>query len=143
MNRQHLNGRILWFLIVPVLLTASCNSRSDEDSRNNDRTWSVYKADEGSSSHSPLDQITVSNVSQLKPAWTFAINDLPPSAQPANSQSNPIIIDGVLYSLSAKRVAYAVNAATGAQIWTYDPFGGGGGGGVERGVTYWENKDDL
>jgi quinoprotein glucose dehydrogenase len=108
----------------------------------NDRTWSVYKADENSSSYSPLDEINVSNVNQLQPAWTFKINDLPASAQPANSQSNPIIIDGVLYSLSAKRVAYAVNAATGQQIWMHDPFERGGGGGVERGVTYWESGAD-
>ena len=48
----------------------------------------------------------------------------------------------MMYSLSAKRIAYAVNAATGEQIWSYDPFEGGGGGGVERGVTYWESGDD-
>jgi len=70
---------------------------------NNDRTWSVYKADENSSSHSPLNQIDTSNVSKLKSAWTFSVSDLPMEAQPANSQSNPIIIDGIMYTTSAKR----------------------------------------
>lgn len=143
MNSHRLHRRISYFLIVPLFFwITSCNPTSEKANHNNDRTWSVYKADEASSSHSPLDQINTSNLGQLKPAWTFTFNDLPPSAQPANGQSNPIIIDGVLYSLSAKRVAYAVNAGTGEQIWTYDPFGGGGGGGVERGVTYWENGED-
>src|SRR5688572_13467907 len=99
-------------LLVVALWVSGC-ATNDGNGDRQARTWSVYKADEGSSSYSPLDEITVSNVSQLKSAWTFTINDLPESAQPANSQSNPIIIDGVLYSLSAKRVAYALNAATG------------------------------
>ena len=134
-QKQSLN--ILKIFIATGMLLAGCKSGSD-----NDRTWSVYKADANSSSYSPLDQINVSNVSQLKPAWTFSINDLPASAQPASSQCNPIIVDGVLYATSGKRWAYAVNAATGKQIWSYDPFDGGGGGGVGRGVTYWESGDD-
>ena len=39
-------------------------------------------------------------------------------------------------------MAYAIDAATGKQIWAYDPYDGGGGGGVGRGVTYWESGDD-
>ena len=127
------------FLIVAttMLLVVGC-----KQSFNNDRTWTVYKADANSSSYSPLDQIKVSNVSQLQPAWTFTINDLPKDAQPASNQCNPIIVDGVMYATSSKRLAYAINAATGEQIWSYDPFDGGGGGGVGRGVTYWESGDD-
>ena len=138
MLTRNLSGRLLTvFAIVALIWFAGC-----KPNENNERTWSVYKADANSSSYSPLDQINVSNVSQLKPAWTFTINDLPATAQPASSQCNPIIVDGVLYATSAKRWAYAVNAATGEQIWSYDPFDGGGGGGVGRGVTYWESGDD-
>ena len=134
-NIQTLNN--LKLFVATVMLLAGCTSGSD-----NDRTWSVYKADANSSSYSPLDQINVSNVSQLKQVWTFSMNDLPVSAQPASSQCNPIIVDGVLYATSGKRWAYAVNAATGEEIWSYDPFDGGGGGGVGRGVTYWESGED-
>lgn len=130
--------RLLLGLAGLVVLASLAGKNAKQD----DRSWSVYKADAASSSYSPLDQIKVSNVSQLKPAWTFKVNDLPASAQPANSQSNPIIVDGILYSTSAKKVAYAVDAATGKQIWSYDPFEGGGGGGAGRGVTYWEQGAD-
>jgi len=109
---------------------------------NRGRTWAVYKGDEKSTSHSPLDQIDTSNVSALKLAWTFSVNDLPSDANPANSQSNPIIIDGIMYTTSAKRCLYAIDAATGKEIWKYDPFNGGGGGGAGRGVTYWEDGND-
>lgn len=143
MTEQRGKNRIKYFFIlIAAFSMVSCKTNNEKEGSQNDRTWSVYKADEESSSYSPLDQINTSNVTQLKPSWEYTFKDLPQSAQPANSQSNPIIVDGVMYSLSAKRVAYAVNAATGKEIWKFDPFEAGGGGGVERGVTYWEEGDD-
>src|SRR5690606_192092 len=58
------------------------------------------------------------------------------------SESNPIIIDGVLYTMSARHHIYAMNASTGEQIWSFNPFGDAAGGGVGRGVTYYEDGDD-
>jgi quinoprotein glucose dehydrogenase len=106
------------------------------------RTWSVYKADSESTSYSPLDQINPENVSSLTLAWTFNPNDARKNSRPMNSECNPIIIDGVMYAMSARHRVYAVDAATGKQIWSFDPFNGGEGGGVGRGVTYWEDGDD-
>lgn len=112
MKRGSLKNNLKYLISAGLItLMTACGSN-----RNNDRTWSVYKADEGSSSYSPLDQINTSNVSQLKPAWSFAVNDLPKDAQPSGSQSNPIIVDGVMYTTSAKRQAYAIDAATGRQL---------------------------
>src|SRR5688500_11844016 len=105
-KQQSNNFFSILFALIGVLLFTGCKSGDD-----NDRTWSVYKADANSSSYSPLDEINTSNVSQLQPAWTFTLNDMPASAQPASSQCNPIIVDGVLYAMSAKQWAYAVNAA--------------------------------
>jgi quinoprotein glucose dehydrogenase len=124
------------FAVIALLFFAACKSGGD-----NDRTWAVYKADANSSNYSPLDQINVSNVAQLKLAWTFAINDKATSGT-RPSQCNPIIIDGVLYAKSANQWAYAVNAQTGEQLWSFDPFNGGEGGEVNRGLTYWESGDD-
>jgi len=70
------------------------------------------------------------------------MNDKPPGSQPGTSQCNPIIVDGVLYATSASQWAYAVDAATGKQLWAFDPFNGGEGAEVNRGLTYWENGDD-
>jgi len=106
-----------------------------------DRSWSVYKADAGSSNYSPLDQINLSNVSQLKPAWTLAIKDNAAGTRP--SQCNPIIVDGIMYATSASQRAYAVDAATGKQLWSFDPFKGKESGGeVNRGLTFWEKGPD-
>lgn len=123
-------------LISALALAGGCNSDDKE------RTWSVYKADANSSSYSPLDQIDTSNVNRLKPAWTFTITDQKQGARPAMSQCNPIIVDGIMYAVSAKQWTYAIDAATGEQIWSFDPFDGGESGGPNRGVTYWEDGDD-
>jgi len=106
------------------------------------RTWSVYKADAKSSSHSPLKQINKENVKQLKLAWTFRLNDATEGARSSSSEANPIIIDGVMYASSARHRVYAINAGTGEQIWSFDPFNGGRGGGIYRAVTYWEDGND-
>jgi len=136
-KRKPANSILKVFVVITLLFFAGCKSGRDDD-----RTWAVYKADANSSNYSPLDQINSSNVSQLQPAWTFAIKDMPQGAQPVISQCNPIVVDGVLYAISAKQWAYAINAETGKQLWSFDPFDGGEGGGVSRGVTYWESGDD-
>ncbi len=39
-------------------------------------------------------------------------------------QSNPVIVDGGLYATMPKLCVVAVNAATGQEIWAFDPAGG-------------------
>ena len=136
-TRTLTTSTIKLFSTIALFITLSCKAQF-----NKDRTWSVYKGGENSSNYSPLDQINVSNVSQLRLAWTFAMNDKKEGSQPGRSQCNPIIVDGVLYATSSSQWAYAVNAETGKQIWSFDPFNGGTGGEVNRGVVYWENGDD-
>jgi quinoprotein glucose dehydrogenase len=134
-NPKYVRRTIETFPIIASLLFFACKPAVD-----NGRTWSVYKADLNSSNYSPLNQINISNVSQLKSAWTFAIKDKIPGTRP--SQCNPIIVDGVLYATSAGQSAYAVNAETGEKRWSFDPFNGDEGAEVNRGLTYWENGDD-
>jgi len=59
---------------------------SCETQVNQERTWSIYKADEKSSNYSPLNQITTVNVNQLRPAWTFTMHDKPAGSQPGRSE---------------------------------------------------------
>jgi quinoprotein glucose dehydrogenase len=124
------------FLVILYLL-AACSPAVDEH-----RTWSIYKADAESSSSSPLMQINKDNVSQLVLAWTFSPGDARAGARGGNAECNPIIVDGVMYATSARHRVYAVNAGTGEQLWSFDPFEGGEGGGICRGVTYWEDGND-
>lgn len=104
--------------------------------------WSIYKADSESSSYSPANQINKSNISCLQQVWVFTFKDAVSGAKTSRSESNPIVIDGVLYVSSARNRIYAINAQNGNEIWSFDPFYGALGGGVSRGVTYWEDGND-
>lgn len=125
-------------LCIPLLLgNGSCSEKQDIYSN-----WGIYKADGESTSYSPLDQINKENVSKLALAWVFEPNDTIAGARPQNSESNPIIIEDVLYTTSARGRLFAVDAGTGALKWSFDPFNGERGGGIKRGVTYWEDGSD-
>lgn len=125
--------------ILFALLFVSCQKEVSE----NTNTWTTYKADAKGSSYSPLDQINASNVRQLQPAWTFQADDVPDGEKPAaSSQSNPIIIDGVMYVNSRNQTVYAINAKTGEKIWSYKALGEGEASAASRGVTYWADGND-
>lgn len=127
-------------LITSVVVLMSCNGKTNQ--RN---TWRVYKADAGSTSYVALDQINENNVQQLRVAWTFFPENTGMNSGSA-SECNPIIIDSVMYITSGQNKLYALHAATGKQVWSFDPFEGGpnvsGEGGTTRGVAYWEEKED-
>ncbi len=128
--------KLLAYFLLAATICLSCQREPDYD-----RSWSVYKADASSSSYSPLTQVNKENVHQLQVAFQFNPNDARGS-RPGNNECNPIIIDSILYATSARHRLYAIHASTGQKIWSYDPFNGGEGGGINRGVTYWEDGDD-
>ncbi|TRW23679.1 pyrroloquinoline quinone-dependent dehydrogenase [Flavobacterium zepuense] len=136
-NLKTYQGNIGLLLLLAIVVCQSSYAQSDDA-----RSWSVYKGDKGSTNYSPLSQITPKNVSQLQPAWTLTLLDKKPGAQPGKSECNPIIVDGIMYASSANQNAYAVNAATGKQLWSFDPLDGKNGTEVNRGLTYWENGND-
>lgn len=125
--------RLLTSLALPVIMI-SCNDEG--------HTWNAYKADAESSSYSALKQINKRNVHRLRLAWTFDPSDAEDGSGYAASQCNPIIIDEVMYAASARHRIYAINAGSGKQLWSFDPYEGGPGGGSFRGVTYWEDGED-
>lgn len=78
--------------------------------------WLTYGRTYDEHRFSPLQQITATNVAGLKAAWHF---DLPVDARA--QESTPLIIDGVMYVTAAWSRVFALDAATGAVKWTYDP----------------------
>ncbi len=53
--------------------------------------------------------------------------------------TSPLVIDGVLYGLSPRLAAFALNAATGEELWRFDP---GLRGGSQRGLMWWEKDGE-
>src|SRR5436189_836157 len=72
-------------------------------------------------------------------AWTY--HSAGDHGNRSQIQCNPLIVGGVLYGTSADLDLFAVDAATGRELWRFKPFRGGGGG-VNRGVVYWWDKTD-
>lgn len=136
-NRSSKSGLLLAAVIAVSALAIACSEKKTENDG-----WGSYKADPKSTSYSSLDQINLSNVSQLENAWTFQMNDLEEGEDPVSSQSNPIIVDGVMYANSGKQTVYAIDAATGREIWSFKSLKEGMPSAASRGVTYWEDGDD-
>lgn len=90
--------------------------------------------------HSLLAQITTQNVDQLGLSW---YQDYP---NEGGQESTPLVVDGVLYTSTAWSVVYAYDAATGRELWHYNPLIDrkvlvrACCGPVNRGVAYWQGK---
>ena len=84
---------------------------------------------------SSLQQINRTNVARLRRVWSYDTQD--GSGDP---QTQPIMVQGVLYGLTPRHKVVALNAATGKLIWSFDS--GIVGRGANRSVVYWgEGKD--
>jgi hypothetical protein len=79
------------------------------------RDWPAYLGDPGRSLYSPLKQINRRNVTRLKVAWTYDTGDK------SEYEANNLIVAGVLYTPTPTRKVIALNAATGRELWKWDP----------------------
>ncbi|WP_340105975.1 pyrroloquinoline quinone-dependent dehydrogenase [Rhodohalobacter sp. 8-1] len=122
---------------ILLLFLAGCGAGNEEQFIH----WDTYKGDATSSSYSALAQINKENVNQLEVAWTYRTGDLPENAR-STIETNPIVIDGIMYGASPYLKVFAIDAENGEEKWMYDPFEGGTGSGYMRGVVYWEDGED-
>ena len=71
--------------------------------------------------YSTLTQIDRTNVSKLQVAWSYDSHD---SFAGSEMQSNPIVVNGMLYVTTPALKVVALDATTGREIWKFDPSGG-------------------
>jgi PQQ-dependent dehydrogenase (methanol/ethanol family) len=74
--------------------------------------WPSYHGRLSGNRHSPLDRINTRNVTGLAVRWIFPI----PEAKVL--EVTPLVVDGVMY-VTASNQLYAVDAASGREIWHY------------------------
>ena len=118
------------FLVAALLpLTLSAQNRG----------WSTYGGGLDNTHYSALTQINRQNVANLKVAWTYDTGD---AFKGSEMECNPIIVDGTLYATTPKLKVIALNAATGALKWTFDPNVGHAVTSKmrNRGVTFWNKR---
>ena len=132
-------------LIISSLLTAAPESKL--------REWPWYGGDAGGNRYSTLSDINLGNVKNLKLAWEWKPGEKPypdRGIRPGNFEATPLMIDGVLYLSTSYNRVVALDAATGKQLWDYDPKAYeeegqalNGVGYVHRGVAAWHDRGKL
>ena len=109
--------------------------------------WANYGNDPGGMRYSPLTTINVSNVKNLKVAWTHQTGELKTYdgtsiGSKAAFETTPLMIDGVLYFSTPTNRVFAIDASTGKEKWVYDPgvdLRGDYSEVTSRGVSKWIN----
>lgn len=104
-----------------------------------DHEWPAHGGDPGHGQYSQAAQIAPDNVAHLEVAWTYRTGDARPDNR-SQIQCNPIVVDGTLYGTSPQLKVFALDAATGAARWVFDPYAGEPpqeNVHVNRGVTHW------
>src|SRR6476661_3297216 len=69
-------------------------------------SWPIYHGDYSGRRHSPLTQITPTNVKNLSLAWAFQTN------QTAEIKSSPLLVDGIIYFTIPEHI-WAIDARSG------------------------------
>src|SRR5579863_1307630 len=125
------------FVLLPVSLAAQFLDPSVLKKANAIDAWPTYHGDYSGKRYSTLDQINKSNVNTLTLAWEFKALATADTAKnvggpwkpgdptywggPSDSYriaGSPLMVDGIMY-ISAMDRAWAINARTGEQKWSY------------------------
>jgi alcohol dehydrogenase (cytochrome c)/quinohemoprotein ethanol dehydrogenase len=102
--------------------------------------WLTYGRTYSEQRFSPLQAINDKNAARLGLAWYFDLDT------DRGQEATPIVVDGVMYFSTAWSKVFALNAATGARLWSYDPKVPRQWGAnaccdvVNRGVAIWRGK---
>jgi quinoprotein glucose dehydrogenase len=72
-------------------------------------------------------------VQSLRVAWSYD------TGETGGLQTQPLVADGVLFGLTPNHKAFALDAATGRHLWTFDS--GVQSRGANRGVMFWRGGD--
>jgi PQQ-dependent dehydrogenase (methanol/ethanol family) len=120
-----------------VLVDAARLSAADSEPGN----WMSYGRTYDEQRFSPLRQINADNVGQLQLAWHYDLN-----AAHRVQETTPIVVDGVMYVTSAWSKVFALDPATGKELWVFDPAVPGVAGFrgccdvANRGVAVWNGR---
>ena len=77
--------------------------------------WLTPGRDANGTFYSPLKDIDARNIGRLGFAWDYRLGTR------RGQESTPLVIDGVMYATSNFGRVYALDAATGRELWTYAP----------------------
>ena len=111
--------------------------------------WRNYFGETAGTKYSPLTQIDKDNVKNLRIAWRWRTADRElqlsnPLWRAGRNEETPLMINGVLYTVTGLGLVAALEPATGETRWIYDPVSykagiPNNGGFLQRGLGYWSD----
>ncbi len=141
----------LAFIFLLLLLNVACKDRisADSISLKVGEDFPYYGGNKAGNRFSPLKQINTNNVNNLDVVWSYDSakdqDTLTMKRRRSKSiQCQPIVVGGILYGTNPDLDLFAINAATGKELWTFSPFSKVNKSHItaNRGVVYWEKGND-
>jgi len=100
----------LSYCVLGILACTSLAHAQEDDS------WLSYGRTAAETRYSPLKQIDASNVGRLGLSWTYVLG-----AGGGNQEATPLVWNKTLYGITNWSVVFALDAATGKELWRWDP----------------------
>ena len=114
--------------------------------------WPYVGGGQAQTKYSTVGDITAANVGELEIAWQWDPKEAPLAqygTRPGPFQATPVMVGNVLYLSTMYTRVVALDAETGAELWSFDPGvyeggpkGAGPTGFKHRGVAYWSGGDE-
>ena len=106
-------------MVLPLLAAAQERGRVDEErvlrEQADGRNWFLKGGGFRGEHYSNLDEIDTANVDELGLAWSLTLDE------PDGIAATPIVVDGTIFVGLPYSIVYAIDAASGRQLWRYDP----------------------
>lgn len=133
--------------VAIAVFACTTGTSGTQGTRGTSVEWTHYSGNAASHKYSPLDQINKDTIGKLQVAWRWsspdnAVVDANPTARPGGYADTPLMVKGVLYTVTSLGQIAAINPATGQTLWVLDPGNWKTGrpgnlGYVHRGIAYW------
>ncbi len=115
----HLTGRLaqimiglcLWGFLLGEAASQRVTTERLLNAHREPANWMTYCGAYHGWRYSALTQVSTQNVARLVVKWSFT------TGTDQGLQATPMVVDGVMYLTSADNQVYALNAATGEQLW--------------------------
>ena len=113
-------NRFILAVTAGLLATGAAQAQVTEDDLANDQSITTQVVTNGMGRHlqrySPLDTLNKDNVQNLVPAWAFSMG----GEKQRGQETQPIVYDGVMYVTGSYSRLYAIDLASGEELWQYD-----------------------
>ena len=136
------------FVATAALMSAALAGAQEPDAM---IEWPYVGSEPTHTKYSAAEELSVASVGELEIVWQWEPNEMPfeeYGTRPGPFQATPIMVGNILYLSTMYTRVVALDAETGAELWTFDPKAYKGGpkgvgprGFKHRGIAWWSDGD--